>query len=79
MNRGDLVATQRVADRPQDHVGEPQAIPNTRLQAEQHLHDHQSRQCPQVDLPRLGDARFPAPPAALVHVRMCSWWATLQR
>jgi hypothetical protein len=62
-----LVAAQRVADRPQHNVGEPQALPNAGLQAEQYFHDDQGRQGPQVDLPRLGDAGFAAPPRLLVR------------
>ena len=68
LDRGDLVAMKRVADCSQDHVGEPQAIPNASLQADQHLHDHQDRQRSQVDLSRLGDTRFPDPPPLLVQV-----------
>jgi hypothetical protein len=66
VDRGDLVATKRVADRPQHNVGEPQALPNAGLQADQHFHHDQLGQDPQVDLPGLGDAGFPAPPPLLV-------------
>ncbi len=64
------MATQRVADRSQHNVGEPQAIPNTGLQARQHFHNYQGRQRPQVDLPRLGHARFPDPPPLFIEFGM---------
>ena len=68
MDRAGLVATKRVADRSQHNVGEPQAIPNTGLQACQHFHNHEGRQRPQVDLPRLGDARFPDLPPPFIQL-----------
>ena len=69
LDRGDLLAAQRVADRPQVHVGDPRAAADALLHAEQHLDDHQRRQRPQVHLPGLGDSRFPGPPRSLVQAR----------
>jgi hypothetical protein len=61
------VAAQCVADCPQDDIGEPQAVPQTCLQADQHFHDHQLRQCSQVDLSWFGHSRFPCPPRPFVE------------
>ncbi len=60
-------AAEGVADRPQHHIGQPEPAPQAGLQAEQHLHDDQYRQRPQIHLPRLGHPRLGDPPL-LIHL-----------
>jgi hypothetical protein len=67
VDRDDLVTAQSVADCAQHDVGEPQAVEQPCLQADQHFHDHQFGQCPQVDLSWFGYSRFQCPPGLFVE------------
>lgn len=64
-----MVAAQGVADCPQHDIGEPQSVAQACLQADQHLHDHELGQCPQVHLP--GVRPLPIPLSTRI-VRRCS-------
>ena len=50
-----LLSAQRVADRPQGHIGDLRPAPDALLDTEQHLDHHQRWQPPQAHLPALGD------------------------
>jgi hypothetical protein len=69
-DRGDLVPAERVADRPQVHVGELGSAADALPSAEQHFDDHQRRKPAQADLPAFGDRRLGQLPAPLVDPRV---------
>ena len=70
LDRGDLLAAQRMAGYPQISVGDLGSAACPLPDPEQHLHDHQRRQPVQADLPIFGDGGLGPPPLPGVQARV---------